>query len=840
MKQSAFTKNIYKLPILLFLMVFFANNNLFAQCGTGGSQTGSTVTPCSGSPFSRTFSVQVGNYVLANVIQGIQYRADSAGSIIIRNANNLSQIIAQGNVSVPFTTNFTGQVRIYNCHQFWGIDVVVLNGGSNTVDNETEAGTNQWKEHYYSGENFNRYLGYNIALKSETFTEEFGAFNDDGCGFNVYSQGQIRITQRRRNFSSRYLMNSTKKGLYKVDIGIDDGARLFVNGTKVFDSWRLQGTTYYNNQLFNLTGNSSLRLDFYERGGGNRLVVRNFNRLIENTINGVQNLCEGDTPTQITGDNFTTLPSGYTKVGGTGFQWVYSTTSGGATTSITGATGQNFTPDLNSTPFNIPGTYYVYRKAILSHNNHRWDLNPQHNSTSYTTSNISNEVTITVNPLPNNIGSGFSAGNICEGEQGTLTFNGINTGSYPYTIKYINNTDSSVIYEQNITNSSAQTFNAPDLNTSSPSGTYNYTLLSITDANGCTLSEASSVSSSSSVFGKKAARIIIRENPSNILVMSVNSNTACIGVTAPVITFTNSDTKPIIVTYTVNGGTAQTIEVPKKIGTTNGSATVNVATTTAGTYTYNAIKVRYKSSPNCETNINLSQCIAVFPNNNIAPTVNSGTETPITVASPTTVTGFTIQYSFDDGANWGTNTPPTADNCAGYKIRTRYVLANACGTITAGSTISCAVSPATTRVIDTTAPTFSVPTTAISECVNNIIEANYNNTTNGDINNPPDYYEFTVNDVSLNISNLQDNCCTNTPTISWSISPTSNGIVISGTGQPSQNIGGNKFWLNISATNPKASYVQKTYTITYNVTDCNGNIATKTRNITIKPRPKID
>jgi hypothetical protein len=46
-----------------------------------------------------------------------------------------------------------------------------------------------------------------------------------------------------------------------------------------------------------------------------------------------------------------------------------------------------------------------------------------------------------------------------------------------------------------------------------------------------------------------------------------------------------------------------------------------------------------------------------------APTVNTGCG-PIVVTPPPTVAGFNIEYSFDDGVNWGTNTPPTAENCA--------------------------------------------------------------------------------------------------------------------------------------------------------------------------------
>ncbi|MBC7866967.1 MAG: T9SS type A sorting domain-containing protein, partial [Gloeobacteraceae cyanobacterium ES-bin-316] len=98
--------------------------------------------------------------------------------------------------------------------------------------------------------------------------------------------------------------------------------------------------------------------------------------------------------------------------------------------------------------------------------------------------------------------------------------------------------------------------------------------------------------------------------------------------------------------------------------------------------------------------------VVIFPSAPAAPIVNSGFG-PIIVTPPSTVSGFTIQYSFDDGATWGANTPPTNDNCTGYKIKTRYVTAAACGSIPSGtsSTIAaCKESPATTRIVDQTAP----------------------------------------------------------------------------------------------------------------------------------------
>jgi hypothetical protein len=95
--------------------------------------------------------------------------------------------------------------------------------------------------------------------------------------------------------------------------------------------------------------------------------------------------------------------------------------------------------------------------------------------------------------------------------------------------------------------------------------------------------------------------------------------------------------------------------------------------------------------------------VVIFPAKPDAPTVNSGYHA-IVVTPPTSISGFNIEYSFDDGATWGGNTPPTADKCDGYKIRVRYVTASACGSIAAGTSLSCSTSDATTRIVDNTAP----------------------------------------------------------------------------------------------------------------------------------------
>ena len=94
----------------------------------------------------------------------------------------------------------------------------------------------------------------------------------------------------------------------------------------------------------------------------------------------------------------------------------------------------------------------------------------------------STPVTITVNSLPDNTGTGFSSSSFCIGNQATITFNANNgSGKLPYTISYRNDATPSITYSETIMTNNPTTFNLSP----NPAVTARYTLLSITDANGC-------------------------------------------------------------------------------------------------------------------------------------------------------------------------------------------------------------------------------------------------------------------------------------------------------------------------------------------------------------------
>ncbi len=160
----------------------------------------------------------------------------------------------------------------------------------------------------------------------------------------------------------------------------------------------------------------------------------------------------------------------------------------------------------------------------------------------------------------------------------------------------------------------------------------------------------------------------------------------------------------------------------------------------------------------------------------------------------------------------------------------------------------------TVTVKDTVPPTFT--SADIKNCVDMLSSAVYN-TVNPNpnigtdpnlIKNPsPDYYTFEAGNTSLDITDLNDNCCPEEElTIHWEIdfsdtkdplNPTGTPLThatISGTGQPST------YGSDIQFPGDGVYFTEITHTITYWVEDCNGNTSkTKTQNIIVTPRPQI-
>jgi len=359
------------------------------------------VMPCinyTSRPLTISSTFACNQYFTLNVIKGLNYQIYSCNNpapasqltiavyqegepslpYIAASASNTGNSCSAlpNNAFVSFTSPITGQVRVLvnnagDCSSVSpsGLTINVnVNSVSNTQDNQTATATDSWIGHIYDGTNlgvaysgsFTNYLGY--YQQTETFNEGFGG--NTAC-FNLNSDGNIRAQVYTESFSVRYRMQSTKTGLWLANIAADDGVRLSVDGTLIFDRWINQPATSYNNMLVPLTGSSNLTFDYFENGGNNVVSFQNFRR-IENTLlsNTSQSVCLGSAATTIDGDvlrdGASLLPTGITNT----WQWYYSTTPTGTKTPISGATSENYTP-LGS-PFDVPGTYYLFRIATVS------------------------------------------------------------------------------------------------------------------------------------------------------------------------------------------------------------------------------------------------------------------------------------------------------------------------------------------------------------------------------------------------------------------------------------------------------------------------------------------
>jgi len=373
----------------------------------------------------------------------------------------------QRNPSIDYVTatmggTYTVVATLNGCSSNPVSTIVTINQPTQNY-NEVEFGNDSWIGHIYDELNFSNYLdGYTENLN---FDQQFG-----GDNINIQiGAGNCRPILNTQTFSVKYKMNSTLKGLYVANIGSDDGSRLTVDGNLIYNDWGDHAYRLNSNVLLNLTGSSSLILDYYENAGGNRINFGNLGLIIKNELitNLNQTLDSENSPLPISGDVFNTLPDGINKVNSSGYQWVYSTTAGGKTTDIVGATGPNYTPNRSDLPFNNAGTYYLYRKVLLSSSNNIIGGD-------YVTSNQSNAASVIVKDLctsPPTINL-LESKSICAG---SIDITGTLTGVSPWTVN-------ATVNGQAITRSfNESTFSIPI--TINQTTTINIT--KVTDGNSC-------------------------------------------------------------------------------------------------------------------------------------------------------------------------------------------------------------------------------------------------------------------------------------------------------------------------------------------------------------------
>ncbi len=197
--------------------------------------------------------------------------------------------------------------------------------------------------------------------------------------------------------------------------------------------------------------------------------------------------------------------------------------------------------------------------------------------------NQSGSATVTVDPMPTaTLGSDAT---VCQNDPSPVViFTGAN-GTAPYTFTYTLNGGSN----QTITSGAGSTATI-SIPTGTP-GTYVYTLVGVSSSVGCSQNQ------------NGTATIVVKPLPSG----TVTGTTAvCQNEPEPVITFTGSNgIAPYTFTYTINGSAGQTV-----VSNAAGVATVNVPTSTTGTFIYTLTTVDVAGG--CSGNTNVSATVIVY------------------------------------------------------------------------------------------------------------------------------------------------------------------------------------------------------------------------------------
>ncbi len=660
----------------------------------GSVPTIADVVPCvnfTSNPQTVSTTFTSHQYFTMNVIQGITYevytcnttspaspimmtvyqeKAPSSPQIAFSSGNTGNPCTSvANNCYVTFTPAFSGEVRVLvnkrrDCSSVTpsGLTVIVnALGGSNTLDNQTVSGTNAWVGHIYDGTNsgvlyngtFSNYIGY--YTEAEFFDESFGG--STYCFTPVISNDTSRASIYTETFSVKYRMVTTSKGLYSVDLGSDDGSRLAIDGNLVYNNWSDQAFTLKPGVLISLTGASSLVYDYYENAGLNEIYFKNLTQILANnlTTNTIQNICLGNSGLAISGDSFGTLPTGIS-LSGTGYQWTYSTTPAGARTSITGATGATFTPSTAVSPFNVAGTYYVYRDAVLSSTN---NVSP----IPYVATNESNAAMIAINPMPSITAMTTT---VCSGTGFTVTpVNGTN-GIVPAGTTYSWPVPSGSGFTGGVSGSGALNISGTLTNTTNTVQTATYTVTPT--AGTCT----------GSTF-----TVTITLNPIPTVTNSPLTQTICSGGNTTLVTLSSNvsgttfawtaSATPGVTGFLANGTNTIPVQTISTTQTTQGTVTYAITPTAAGCQgsvtNYIVLvtpiptaTISYAGSPFC-TSISTPQSVTINGtgaytggtySSTAGLTINSGTG----AITPSTSTAGTYTVTYTIPASGGCTTVP--------------------------------------------------------------------------------------------------------------------------------------------------------------------------------------
>jgi len=291
-------------------------------------------------------------------------------------------------------------------------------------------------------------------------------------------------------------------------------------------------------------------------------------------------------------------------------------------------------------------------------------------------------VAVTVSPLPTAT-IGAVPATVCQnGTAPVVTFTGAD-GTAPYTFTYTIN--GGVAQTVTTTSGNSVTVTAP----TAASGVFTYALVSVQDA------------SPKACTNAQTGTTIVTVNPLPTATIGAVPAAVCQNGTAPVVTFTGTGgTAPYTFTYTINGGSAQTVTT-----TSGNSVTVTATTAASGVFTYALVSVQDASGTAC-TNAQTGTTVV---------TVNSLPNPTITGTTPVCETTSGVVYKTETGMSnyvWTisgggtitgggtTDTVTVTWNTAGAQtITVNYQNANGCtaGTATSKTVIVDAL-PATSPI----------------------------------------------------------------------------------------------------------------------------------------------
>ncbi len=239
---------------------------------------------------------------------------------------------------------------------------------------------------------------------------------------------------------------------------------------------------------------------------------------------------------------------------------------------------------------------------------------------------------VTVNELPNNGSSGFTGGTICLGENAILRFDALNNSFVaPYYIEYTDGIDT---WSQLIPTADSENI----MLQVAPTSTTTYTLVSITNGNGCVRTSG---------FGKNTAQITVRPTAD----ASISGNTTVCKNDPATVTFTRNTigtSLSFTYAYTINNG-------PELTATGNGNINLSVDTSEAGIYEYELISVGYTTNPECTQFINEVATITVNQQTDISNPSNQNITYGENATFSINATGTNISYQWqvDEGSGFG-------------------------------------------------------------------------------------------------------------------------------------------------------------------------------------------